>query len=125
MKIVFDTFAWMEYFLGSEKGKKVGKYLNDEVITPTIVLLELSYRADAKGWNLMEHLNFIKLNSAIYPIDEDFILAFGKLYNETKRKVPTIGIVDIIVLMTAIKEKAMVLTGDTHFKNMPKVIFLE
>ncbi len=45
MKIVFDTYAWVEFFEGTRKGKIVNEYLeNEEVLTPSIVLLELSYR---------------------------------------------------------------------------------
>ena len=47
MKIVFDTFAWVEYFKGSIKGRKVEQLLKEnEIITPLIVLLELSYLAE-------------------------------------------------------------------------------
>ena len=50
MEIIFDTFAWIEYFEGTKKGNKVKEYLeNNEVITPIIVLLELSYKADKKN----------------------------------------------------------------------------
>ena len=40
MKIVFDTYAWIEYFEGTKKGEKVEEYLkNNEIITPVIALL--------------------------------------------------------------------------------------
>lgn len=125
MKIVFDTFAWIEYFLGTKKGKVVRDYLKEEVITPFIVLLELSYRADKEGWDLKQFLNFIKLKSRIANINEEFILDFGKLYNQTKSNVPKIGMADIIVLLTAQKENAKILTGDEHFRKISEVIFLE
>jgi len=50
MAIVFDTYAWIEYFSATKKGEKVKEYLeNSEIITPVIVLLELSYKADKEG----------------------------------------------------------------------------
>ena len=62
MKIVFDTYAWIEYLEGTKKGKIVNDYLeNDEIITPFIVLLELSYKADKKGWDMNKVLSFIKV----------------------------------------------------------------
>lgn len=125
MKIVFDTYAWIEYFLGSKQGKIVENYLKEEPITPVIVLLELNYRADKENWDFKKYLDFIKFNSETRGINEDFILDFGKLYNKTKNKIPGIGIADVIVLMTAIKENAKILSGDIHFKDMPQVIFLE
>lgn len=47
MKIIFDTYAWIEYFEGSKKGEIVKKYFErEEILTPLVVLLELSYKAD-------------------------------------------------------------------------------
>jgi predicted nucleic acid-binding protein len=42
VKIVIDTYAWVELLLGSEKGKKVVEILEnaENVCTPSIVLAE-------------------------------------------------------------------------------------
>ncbi len=125
MKIVFDTCAWIEYFLGSEHGKIVESHLHEEVITPFIVLLELSYRADKEGWNFKQYMNFIKIHSRITGVTEEFILKFGQTYNTIKKDVAGIGMADIIVLQTAIEENAKILTGDSHFKDIPRTIFLK
>ena len=41
--IVFDTYAWVEYFAGSEKGSVVKSLIDskEEIITPTISLAEI------------------------------------------------------------------------------------
>ncbi|MEK6860649.1 MAG: PIN domain-containing protein [Nanoarchaeota archaeon] len=124
MSVVLDTYAWIEYFLGSEEGKIVESYLKKDPITPFIVLLELSYRADKEVWDFRRYLDFIKINSRITGLNEKFILKFGSFYNRTKKEIPTIGIADVIVLLTANEEKAKILTGDEHFKNIPDTIFL-
>lgn len=119
MKIVFDTFAWIEYFEGSKKGKIVADYLDgNEVLTPLIVLLELSYKADKENWDFEKILNFIRHNSKIAGINEEFVLGFGKLYNQTKSKIRGIGFADVIILNTALLNKAKVLTGDSHFSKL-------
>ena len=125
MNIVFDTYAWIEYFLGSEKGKIVESYMKENIITPFIVLLELSYRADKEGWYFKQYLEFIKVNSKITGLTEEFILKFGQLYNKTKKDISGIGMADVIILLTAIEENAKILTGDQHFKNLGRVIFLD
>ena len=126
MKIVFDTYAWIEYFEGTKKGEKVEEYLkNNEIITPAIVLLELSYKADKEGWNCKEILDFVKLHSKIVGINEEFVLNFGKLYNKTKREIKNIGFADIFVLNTALLDNAKVLTGDPHFSKLNNSIILE
>ena len=85
MKIVFDTSAWIEYFLGSHLGKKAESYLQSEdVVTPVIVLMELSYRADKEGWDFEKYVNFIKIKSNVVGITEDQVLSFGKIWKQRK-----------------------------------------
>ena len=125
MKIIFDTYAWIEYFKGSEKGKIVENYLeNSEVLTPVIVLLELSYKAESEGWNLKKHLDFIKFKSEVVGINENFVLNFGNIYNNTKKKIKGIGFVDIVILTSALMNEAKILTGDKHFSGMKEAILI-
>ncbi len=125
MAIVFDTYAWVEYFNGTSKGNLVKRYLErEEILTPIIVLLELSYKADKECWNFDNHLKFIKANSEIVGMNEEFVLLFGKFYNRIKKKVKKIGITDIIIIHTANVNNAKILTGDPHFKEMNNVIML-
>lgn len=125
MKIVFDTYAWIEYFNATKKGIIVKKYLEEEeVITPTIVLLELSYRADQEKWDFSKYLSFVKANSKIIGFNEKFALSFGKLYNQTKKQIKDISIADIIILNTAILNDAKVLTGDKHFEKIDGAIII-
>ena len=125
MKIVFDTYAWIEYFMGSEKGKIVNQYIKEEIITPFIVLLELSYRANKEGWDIKKYLNFIKFHSKISIFNENFIVEFGKTYNKIKKEIHDFSIADCIILTTARLENAKILTGDIHFKNFSETIFLD
>jgi hypothetical protein len=58
---VIDSYAWIEYFQGSEYGKKAKKYIeNGNCATPTIVLAELSDKYHREGWKFWEKdLRFI------------------------------------------------------------------
>ena len=126
MKIIFDTYAWIEYFEGTKKGEKVEEYLkNNEIITPVIALLELSYKADKENWDFKEIFNFIKIHSKISGINEEFVLNFGRLYNKTKKEIKNIGFADIFVLNTALLDNAKVLTGDPHFSKLNNSVILE
>lgn len=125
MNIVYDTYAWIEYFLGSKKGMVVRDYFDKgTVITPLIVLLELSYKADKENWDFKKYLNFIKAKSQIVGMNEDFVLSFGGLYNKIKKEVRGISIADVIVLNTAILNDAKILTGDKHFADISNAILL-
>jgi len=125
MKIVFDTYAWIEYFEGTKKGNIVKDYLEKyDVLTPIIVLLELSYKADDEGWDFNKYLNFVKVNSDIVGMNEKFVLSFGKTYNKVKKKIRKIGFADVIVLNTAILHEAKILTGDKHFEEIDEAVIL-
>lgn len=126
MVVVFDTFAWIDYFLDTKNAIAIENYLdNKDVITPSIVLLELSYKANKENWDFKKCLNFIKVKSRILGFNESFVLQFGEIYNKVKKQVKGIGLADCIILAIAILNNAKVLTGDPHFKNMENVIFLE
>ena len=125
MAIDFDTYAWIEYFNATKKGNTVKTYLEEEkIITPTIVLLELSYKSSKEGWDFSKYLSFIKANSTIVGFNEKFIFTFGKSYNDIKQQVKGIGITDIIIIHTAIMNDAKILTGDEHFKNVDSAVML-
>ncbi|MEK6897474.1 MAG: PIN domain-containing protein [Nanoarchaeota archaeon] len=125
MKIVFDTYAWIEYFNGTKKGHIVEKYLNENnVLTPSMVLLELSYKADKEKWDFKKFFSFIKGHSQITGLNENFILSFGGIYNKIKKQIKDIGMADVVVLQTAIINEAKILTGDKHFNKIDSAIML-
>ena len=125
MKIVFDTFAWIEFFEGTKKGEIVRSYIKEnKILTPSIVLLELSCKADKEGWDFQKHLSFIKINSEIIGINEKFALTFGRLYNKIKKQVKEISLADVIILHSAEINDAKLLSGDKHFKNIERAILL-
>jgi len=125
MKIIFDTYAWIEYFIGSKKGEVVKSYFNNEILTPTLVLMELSYRFGQEGWDFKKFLNFIKSKSTIIGVNENTILEFGKIYNLLKKKDKSISFVDAVIFALAKIENSKILTGDLHFKEFENVEFLK
>ena len=124
--LVIDTSAWMEYFLGSALGKRVAEHVSSNtLITPSIVLLELSYKAEHEQWEFERVFDFIKAKSRVFGIGEKMILNFGSLYNRAKATQKDFSLADAIILATALEEQAYLLTKDTHFKNFERVILLK
>ncbi len=113
--MVFDTYAWIEYFLGSPLGKKVEVYLEDkdnEILTPSIVLLEISCKAAKENWDFKKISDFIKIHSRAIGPGEEVIEKCGELYSDLKKKNKRFGLVDAVILTTALKLDAKVLTDD-------------
>jgi predicted nucleic acid-binding protein len=125
MRMVFDSYAWVEYFLGTRKGRMVEKHLSeDEILTPAIVLVELIIKAARESWDFQKHLDFIKAKSLIINMSEETITRCGPLHVRMRKKQRHFSLVDSIVLTTALIENAKILTGDRHFIGTENVIFL-
>ncbi|MBI4162561.1 MAG: PIN domain-containing protein [Candidatus Aenigmarchaeota archaeon] len=124
-KIIIDTYAWIEYFKGSEEGVKAKKFIEGDVIlfTPAIVIVELSdkYRRDQiTEWETRRH--FISLKSAILPLDEHTADIAGVMKQELKKQYKDAGLADAIVSAHASVLNGDILTGDKHLKNLENSI---
>jgi len=129
--LIVDSYAWVEYFLGSEKGAIVKKYLDTEqAVTPDIVLAEVARKYLREGMaseEIKKRLYFISARSDIAALDADLSLTAAEAWRELARKTrkkPSPSLVDGIVLAMARKRGARILTGDIHFRGLKEVIML-
>jgi len=136
LKIVIDTYAWIEVFLGTEKGRKAVEIIRDadEVYTPSIVLAEISKKYAQSGYSdkeIEERIRAITRQTRIVKIDERLALLIAKAYRELIRnyeekgsKGNKPGVADAIILASAWKVGGKILTGDAHFKDMELTIWI-
>ncbi len=127
-----DSYAWIELFLGSEKGNRVKKILSDaeDVRTPDIVLAEISRkysRENVDKKRTRSRLTEISSASIVTSVDINIALKAGEAYLELankakqqRRRMPSLF--DAIVLATAREHNSKVLTGDEHFEGLPDTI---
>ncbi len=124
--IVFDTYAWIEYFIDGKNADLIESYLeNNQVITPIVVLLEISSKAYREKWDIKKYINFIKAKSTVLSLSEEIIIKTGEIYNNIKKDVKDFGLIDATIFTAAIINKCKILTGDPHFKNLDNVEFLK
>jgi len=123
---VIDTYAWIEYFKGSAKGAIVGKLLeSSNSATPSIAIAELSdvwCRENIKEWE--KDIALIASKTPIIDLDSETAHDAGKIKNEIRARKKDFGLSDAIILATARKENAKVLSGDRHFEGLGNVEFL-
>jgi len=134
VKIVIDSYAWIELFKGSINGNKVKEVLEsaDELYTPDTVLAEVArkyVREDTAKDVVNARLEQIGANSSIVCLDSKLAYESAKCYlelsdNARKNKFNTPSLFDAIVLATARVLNAKVLTGDQHFKSLPETIWI-
>jgi predicted nucleic acid-binding protein len=129
MRYIIDSYAWIEYFMGTKSGEKVKPIIEglEEKITPTICIAEVYAKAlKVEGEEKAEKLKrFIKEGSALASLDESIALKAAKIDNEMKKKIKGWGLADSIVYATGLIKKAKIVTGDLHFKNLKHVIFIK
>ncbi|NHV06062.1 MAG: type II toxin-antitoxin system VapC family toxin [Thaumarchaeota archaeon] len=123
---VIDSYAWIEYFIGSKRGFSVKRYVEEEdSATPTIVVAEISRklmneamagRETATGRE--DKLDFIKTSTLIVDLTEEIARLAGEIAVERRKVIKGWGIADSIILATARKESARVVTGDKHFADL-------
>jgi len=123
MRYIIDSYAWLEYFMGSEAGRKVKQIIDaeaDEKLTPSICLAEVYTKIlkteDEEKAELRRA--FIKSRSALIPLDENLAVEAAKTDVAMKKKVQNWGLADSIVLSTARHRKGKVVTGDPHFRGL-------
>lgn|SRR2546426_3704839 len=118
-KVVLDSFAWIEYFSGSLRGEKVRQFVEDgNATTPTIVIAEVSEKYARMKLDPEPRLVFIVARSGTVVLDEELARTAGRLNYERKRTVKGWGMTDSIILASARRCEAKVVTGDPHFKDL-------
>lgn len=130
MKYIIDSYAWLEYFMGTAAGEKVREMIESsehEKLTPTICLSEIYAKVlKIEGLERAEiQRAFIKLRSALVPLSEDIAVESAKVDLEMKKKVKGWGLADSIVLGTTRLKRAKVVTGDEHFKDLEQTVYIE
>ena len=130
MKIVVDTWCWIELGKDTEYADLIKEYLMSEnnIIAPTTILSEIVTKFIGNKRpveELMLFLQEVKAYTNLYPIDDDLAEKAGILYHKLRARSKDIGIMDAYVYALVIREHARILTGDSDFKPFKRVIYLE
>jgi predicted nucleic acid-binding protein len=135
VKIVIDTYAWIELLIGSQKGQKVKEHIEnaEEVFTPGTVLAEAARKFQREGTDentINTWLETITASSVITQINAATALEAAKGHKELAHKAKiskqnTPSLFDAIVLATARINQCKIITGDEHFKNLPETIWID
>ena len=126
MIVLLDSSAWLEYFFGSDKGKKVKELVEGatDFVVSKMNIFELYHKISRESGkeDAERFTSFILLTTVLDDLEVDTI----KLAAEEKKKLG-LGMADALILATAIKYNATIYTGDYDFdmvKNIVKVEFI-
>ncbi|OFX17412.1 hypothetical protein A3K71_05405 [archaeon RBG_16_50_20] len=116
---VIDSFAWIEYFLGSAAGSNARPFIEGgKGVTPTIVIAELAEKYRRAKLAFAGDLDFITSKTRVVSLDTGIAERAGALNHERKRVAKRWGLADSIILATARHHNAKIVTGDEHFRDL-------
>lgn len=123
MKLMIDSWAWMEILKGSEKGKNAKDIIKGKKLYTTVGnTYELRYK--------LKGLYGEKANQIIEGIIGNYIVVditaeISKRASEIKLSIgKDIGAIDCFTLAAGEFFEAKVITGDPHMEGMKDVIYL-
>lgn len=125
---LLDTYAWIEYFIGSKEGELVNNLIDHQIIhTAIISIAELSdkyHREDlVDEWE--KRYQFIVLKSNIISCSLKIAKNSGFRKLKLRKNNKSIGLADAIIVETASQHGLMIVTGDSHFEKIDNVYFLK
>jgi len=129
---VIDTYAWVEYLLGSKSGAKAKAFIEGgRGITPSIVLSELRrwYLKEIEAGRrsqreMQEHFTYVDSMTEVVPLDATLALQAGETDFMMKKRIKDWPLADSIIYATANSRAAKLVSGDPHFQSLENVVFL-
>ena len=117
-----DTSAWIEWLIGSYTGEEVAVRLpeNPDWLVPTIVQLELAkWLTREIGEDKADQVIAFTQVCHVVPLDTEVALVAVEACREYK-----LATADAVILATARRYRAELLTCDRHFEGLPGVTFV-
>ncbi|MBS3113557.1 PIN domain-containing protein [Candidatus Woesearchaeota archaeon] len=125
MVILLDSSAWVEFFIKSEKGQAVKRYLDiGECYTSIVTLAEISNWAMRENLNGKDLIKFIINSSKISDLNFEISFLAGELNFQRKKIVKNWGMIDSLILATSLIYGLKILTKDSHFRSLENVEIL-
>ncbi len=128
MLYIIDTYAWIEYFIGSNRGEALRKlFLDDKNRFMTVECC----LAEIRGWSIKNKEDFdrlfriVRANSDIATVTEhDWISAAEERFEQRKTQ-KDFGLIDSVILVKQKEFNCKIVSGDKHFKGLRNVLFLD
>ncbi len=121
--IVFDSYAWFEFFFGTTKGITVKAFVDDTthlIVTPSLVFYEVKNKLMRENKPFEAWIEFMLVRSVVEPLSAEIALNAADLRKQYKLKTS-----DSFIYATALHKKCKLLTGDAQLKHLPHVEVLK
>jgi predicted nucleic acid-binding protein len=123
--MLIDSYSWVEFFKGTLKGKKVEKILAERICYTSLITLAEIYEFCLKfDQNVEKPIEKIRTLSLLLPLNQRICLLAGEINFNRKKLIKGWGMLDSLILATALINNLKILTGDEHFKDLSNVEML-
>ncbi|MDO8660719.1 MAG: PIN domain-containing protein [Candidatus Woesearchaeota archaeon] len=126
-RLFIDSSAWIEYFFGSERGKKISEIIDiEETITFTtgLVIAEVCVACHKQGRSPEIIIQALKTIARLIPFDAELGMLTASEYVVRRKTNSKFGMADAHVLAGARIMGAKVLTCDNDFRGIPESIII-
>lgn len=124
-KYVIDASAWFEYLYGTSKGVKIKQIIeHEDIATSLIAVAELADKLARINLRFDVMLQFIQRRSALINLSVPLVLTAAKLKKEVRNTKNKFSLADGVHLATAKQESATLVTADTDFTGLEKVLLI-
>ena len=125
---LLDTYAWVEYFIGSDEGEIVKNLIESERFHTSILsVAELSDKYYREGlideWE--DRYKFIISKSNIIQLTMEIAKNAGPRKWKLRKTIEKIGLADAIIIETAVQNGLKIVSGDSHFESLDNILFLK
>lgn len=123
-----DSYAWVEYFLGSKKGETLRRLLTDQnnsFFTAECCLAEI-YDWTLRNKQDFDHIfKVIRADSTILSVNEHDWIHAGKVRFVERQTQKDFGLIDSMLLVKQEQMGCILISGDKHFRGRKNVLFLD
>lgn len=124
-RYMLDSSAWIEYFAGSESGRKIKDLVeNEKPVTCILSLAELSDKFSGESEKFERFLAFMRGVSSIAMITVSSCSASGKIKADRRKIRKKFGLVDALIYLTARENGCVLITKDKDFDGMRDVAMI-
>lgn len=124
--MLLDASAWVEFFLGSEKGKTVRNMLkNEPCYTSMTTLAEITNWALRENRSVAAAVGEVRNLSNVLRVSTSIAVLAGRLNFERKKRNKKWGMMDSFVLAMGTIYSMRILTKDPDFEDLQGVQMLK
>ncbi len=121
-----DSWAWIEIFQNSTKGQKINSLVKGkELYTSVLNLAEVAFWCVRNGKNHIPYISSIKANCTVLTVYDRVSIDAGVDLFTFKKHFKGMGMIDAIIYQQAVSNGLKIVTGDSHFANLPNVEFIK